>query len=124
MSRPPSLRAFGSELQKLGAPQGLLRALRERGLRRVAREYSTHSALNAGQAYRDIRFVHDYPGAKGRLDSIKKRLTSLANNVKYTVKSPHSHHEVEDVVGASSGKLKDWFLHGYKPWDYPDPLKR
>ena len=52
------------------------------------RGYVRHSALNAGQAARDTRYVHDYPGATGVRDSVKKRLASLANNLKYTALPP------------------------------------
>jgi hypothetical protein len=116
------LASFADELQKMAAPQGLMRAIRERGLSRVLEEYGKHSALNAGQAMRDLRYLHDYPGAAGIASSIKKRLSSLANNVKYTIKSPHSHHEAKDLVHMDKGRLRDWFLHGYAPWKHPDPI--
>jgi hypothetical protein len=118
---PASLQSFELELVKISAPQGIIRAIRERGLRRVLKEYAKHSALNAGQAARDLRYLHDYPDAGSVSSSIKKRLLSLANNVKYTIKSPHSHHEVEDLVHMDKGRLRDWFLYGYDPSEWKNP---
>ena len=119
----PSLLSFAQELEKLGEPQGVVEAVRDRGLKRVLEEYGKHSALNAGQAIRDLRYLNDYPGAAKGMDSIKKRLPSLMNNIKFTIKSPHSHHEAEDLVHMDKASLKEWFLHGYAPWKYPDPLE-
>jgi hypothetical protein len=87
-------------------------------LKRVLTEYINHSALNLGQAARDVRYIHDYPRKKG-LANVKARLKSLANNLKYTALPPRTHHTVEELKEIA-GKLEaaKQFKRGYNPWKY------
>jgi hypothetical protein len=128
----PSLHSLGLELVKLSAPQGFVRALRERGVRKVMREYLNHSALNAGQAARDVAYFFDHPHAnavaatgtmKHRLASAKARAKSLGNNLLYTIRTPHSHHEVADVIAKKPVRARDMFRYGFNPFDNVDPTK-
>lgn len=125
-------RGVQDALVKLAAPQGFMDAIRERGLGRVLGEYGTHSALNAGQAVRDLRYLFNHPDAdaaapKGTLqhalESLKLRVPSLGNNLYYAAIPPHTHHEREDLLGMDDHSLKDWFLSGYAPWKYKDPFE-
>jgi hypothetical protein len=119
----PNLQSFALELEKTAAPQGLLRAIRERGLRRVLKEYANHSALNAGQAVRDAKHFLSHPhadakAAKGtlrhKLESAKLRTKSIANNAYYATIPPHGHHERADLADWNMPSIKDEFLEALK----------
>lgn len=94
-------------------------------------DYLSHSALNAGQAARDLRWLTNHPDAdakalegtlRHKVESLKYRVPSLANNLFYTALPPQLHHTQSDLDLMSAATPKDWFLHGYKPWEHPDPL--
>jgi len=119
----PNLQSFGQELMKLAAPQGFIRAIKERGLRRVLKEYANHSALNAGQAVRDAKHFLSHPHAdakaaygtlRHKLESAKLRTKSIANNTYYATIPPHGHHERAD--------LADWVMPSVKA-EFMDALK-
>jgi len=119
----PNLQSFSLEMTKLSVPQGLLRAIKERGLRRVMKEYANHSALNAGQAVRDAKHFLNHPHADARaaigtirhkLESAKLRTKSMANNTYYAVIPPHGHHERADLADWNMPSIKDEFLDALK----------
>lgn len=86
--------------------------------------WASHAALNAGLAARDARYMFDYPGADGALESAKKRLPRLADDIYYGVMPPlMTGHDEADGAAMNRGSLKDWFLWGYNPWDHKDPSK-
>jgi hypothetical protein len=98
--------------------------------RSILDEYWKHTALNLGQATRDIRFFYYHPAAdslvKGGtlthgLYSMLKRAESLGNNLYYAIIPPHGHHTSSDLRSMSSAPARLWFLHGYAPWRFPDP---
>lgn len=100
--------------------------------RSVIEEYWKHTALNLGQAVRDIRFIYYHPDAdrlakEGTLKhyaySVFRRIKSFENNAFYSIIPPHWHHTAEDLVGMQPATAREWFLHGYAPWTYPDPTK-
>jgi len=104
--------------------------LKEQGATPALQQYWLHTALNAGLALRDIRWINDHPHAdlnaaqgtlKHQLDSIKYRLPSLINNVFFAVLPPQLHHTWEDLKDTTNATAKDWFLHGFMPWKYKDP---
>lgn len=80
-----------------------------------------HAALNAGLAGRDARYVADFPGAEGTLDSMGKRLPRLAKDVFYGVIPPQWTHGDDDLSELDQGKMVDWMRHGYAPWDHENP---
>lgn len=95
------------------------------------RAYLNHAALNSGQAARDIRYFHDHPDAdrvagrgtaKHVASSITSRVPSLTSNLYYSALPPQLHHTKEELDSMEGG-AKDWFLHGYNPWDHEDPSK-
>lgn len=94
-----------------------------------AKEYATHSALNLGQAARDVRWIHNHPdadkmgpegSARHVAASITARIPSLASNLYYATLPPQLHHTDEELKDIK-GSLKDNFLNGYAPWKYPVP---
>lgn len=96
------------------------------------RDYAGHSALNLGQAARDLRYFFnhlnaDRIAAQGTLmhaaSSASSRLPSLTSNLYYTAIPPHLHHTAAEIATDRHVPLKDMFLHGYKPWDHPLPTK-
>lgn len=91
------------------------------------KEYLNHSALNLGQAARDIRWIHNHPdadkmgpegSAKHIAASITSRLPSLASNLYYTALPPQLHHSDEELKEIKDENPKDNFLLGYAPWEY------
>lgn len=91
------------------------------------KDYLKHSALNAGQAARDVRYIHDHPHAvdasvggvaRHVIESIKKRVPSLANNLKYTAIPPQWHHTPDELLELRKATARKWFLHGYAPWHH------
>jgi len=96
------------------------------------KDYLNHTALNAGQATRDVRHLFNHPdadavapegSARHMLESLKHRVPSLANNVKYTLLPPQWHHAPDDLMNMGHATPKQWFMHGYAPWDHPLPEK-
>lgn len=94
-------------------------------------EYAAHSALNLGQATRDARYIYDHPQADRVAEpgsahhlaaSVTARIPSLTSNLYYAALPPRLHHTPEDLRGIEDVPLRDWFLHGYKPWKYEDPF--
>ena len=94
------------------------------------KDYLNHSALNAGQAARDVRYMTNHPhadavapggSARHMVESLKHRIPSLANNLKYTVLPPQWHHTPESLVGMSDSTPRQWFLSGYAPWKHKIP---
>jgi DNA-directed RNA polymerase beta subunit len=86
--------------------------------------WANHAALNAGLAARDARYLLDYPGADGKWESAKKRIPRLAEDVVFGVLPPQWTHGDEDLSEMDGElKLKARALHGYAPWDHPDPSK-
>jgi hypothetical protein len=82
--------------------------------------YSRHSALNAGQAARALRYFADYPRAESKAESMKRRTAQLVNSLAFTALPP-THHTPESTKGMLKGTHGEWFRHGYAPWEYPDP---
>ena len=85
--------------------------------------YYKHTALNLGQAFRDLRYLHKYPKTKSQnysyIISILKRTKSFIQNLYYAVLHPlWTHHTKEDCQDLNSKSTKQWFLIGYKPWIY------
>jgi 2'-5' RNA ligase/adenylate kinase family enzyme len=100
------------------------------------RGWLRHSALNLGQAARDVRYLTRYPAPDKISDlplveSVKRRLASLASNLKYTALPPsevnvrgrkligkhHSIEEVQEMANAPEGAIEN-FLMGYNPWKH------
>jgi len=90
------------------------------------RDYALHSALNAGQAARDVRYLFDHPSADKiaprdsalhSLSSLTARLPNLTSNLYYTALPPQLHHTPEELAEHRDASLKQMFLHGYAPWD-------
>lgn len=93
-------------------------------------EYWKHTALNLGQAARDLRYFSSHPDAdsfapegciRHRLLSAGFRLRSFVNNLFYSVIPPHWHHTPQELAQMHPGSARRWFLHGYAPWTYPAP---
>ena len=101
-------------------------------MKELLREYSAHTALNLGQAARDLRFFYYHPGADElavegspahMLRSLPLRARSLANNVFFSTLPPHLHHTAKELKVMRRGSHAAWFLHGYMPWRFPLPKK-
>ena len=93
-------------------------------------EYWKHTALNIGQVARDFRYFYYHPAAdKIANDGSAKhyawsavfRAKSLGNNLFYSLIPPHWHHSRSELEAMHEGTSRQWFLHGYAPWSYPDP---
>ncbi len=84
-------------------------------------EYAKHTALNLGQAARDVRYLGNHPQADGVIDSMKHRIPSLLNNLMYAALPPQLHHSADELADLKKAPMQDWFMHGYKPWENPDP---
>lgn len=93
------------------------------------RDYAAHSALNLGQAARDLRYFTDHPhanklhrpgtAAHALASALAFRTPSLANNLWFAALPPGLHHKPEEIEGlADQHSLKEWFQLGYKPWIY------
>ena len=82
-------------------------------------DYAKHTALNLGQAARDVRYVHDYPGEDTVLGSMGKRLPSLAHNLLFAALPPRLHHTKEELAESDPYTMREMFQHGYAPWDHP-----
>jgi len=54
----------------------------------LSEKYIKHTALNLGQAARDIANLHDHPAEDNVPDSIKHRLKQLTNNLYYAIIPP------------------------------------
>lgn len=98
----------------------------------IAEEYWKHTALNLGQVVRDLRYFYYHPdadkiAAEGTLKHYSysglRRIGSLGNNIFYSIIPPHWHHTKEELELMKPGSAKEWFLHGYAPWSFPDPSK-
>lgn len=88
-------------------------------------DYARHSALNFGQAARDVRWLLEHPGAdkvapegslKHKASSLSLRLPSLASNVYYGVLPPLLHHTREELADSKDKSLRTMFREGYNPW--------
>ncbi len=96
-------------------------------------QYFKHSALNLGQAARDLRYFYFHPNAD-KLNSKSRafhyfysfllRTRSFGKNIFYSVIPPHFHHKREDLEYMLPASESEWFLHGYAPWAYPDPITK
>ncbi len=95
-------------------------------------EYWKHTALNLGQVARDLRYFYYHPeadkvaqegSAKHYVASVGRRVRSLGNNIFYSVVPPHWHYTAEDLKSMTPVPAHKWFLHGYAPWQFPDPRK-
>jgi len=111
-------------LFELGLVHGLEKTAASRPF---LRDYVRHSALNAGQAARDLRYLTNHPGAddvaeegtaRHRLESLKRRVPSLANNLLYTSLPPQWHHTPESMADLDKGTAREWFMSGYAPWKH------
>ena len=118
--------AGGKKIEKLA----VLKTAEEKKLRDHLGDYARHSALNLGQATRDVRYFLDHPDAdkvapKGTLahavSSAVTRTPSLASNLYYAALPPQLHHSAEELADLKeeSPSIKRIFLEGYKPWEYP-----
>ena len=93
--------------------------------------YLNHSALNLGQAARDVRYFFDHPQAdkvgkqgsgKHIVSSMVSRIPSLAGNLYYAAIPPQLHHSEEELVDITVElRMRDWFLNGYDQSKYPNP---
>ena len=92
-----------------------------------AKWYAQHSALNLGQAARDVRYLGNHPhadkvapegSAKHIAASIVSRIPSLAGNLYYAALPPQLHHSREELKEMGDASLKQMFLRGYAPWKY------
>lgn len=90
-------------------------------------EYMRHAALNLGQAARDLRYFINHPHAdkvalpgsfRHILASLIQRLPSFVNNLYFALIPPRLHHTAEELEDINKRTAKEFFLHGYKPWDY------
>lgn len=99
----------------------------------VIEEYWKHTALNLGQAVRDLRYFYCHPDAdkyategssKHVFYSFGRRVRSFGTNLFYSVIPPHWHHTKEDLQYISPASAIELFLHGYAPWNYEDPIKK
>jgi len=88
-------------------------------------DYARHSALNFGQAARDVRWLLEHPGAdkvapegslKHKASSLSLRLPSLASNVYYGVLPPLLHHTREELADSKDKSLRTMLREGYNPW--------
>lgn len=82
--------------------------------------YYKHTALNLGQATRDLRYVHKYPKTNSQnyslIISILKRTKSFIQNLFYAALHPlWTHHTIADCQDLESKTARQWFLIGYKP---------
>ena len=100
-------------------------------MKSVVEEYWKHTALNLGQAARDVRYFYYHPEAdriategspKHVAFSFIKRVGSLSNNLFYSIIPPHLHHTREQLGCMTQASTKAWFLHGYAPWKFQNPL--
>jgi len=100
---------------------------------KTAGAYLNHAALNLGQAARDVRYFGNHPHAddvaeKGTAKhvaaSVVARIPSLTSNLYYAALPPGLHHKKEDLEAIHDTSPMDWFMHGYKPWEHPDPQKK
>lgn len=93
------------------------------------RAYLQHSALNLGQAARDVRYFYEHPDADKVAKpgtalhvaaSVSSRVPSLASNLYYAALPPQLHHSEEELYGemGKDMKLRRTFMAGYNPWDY------
>ena len=93
------------------------------------RAYLQHSALNLGQAARDVRYFYEHPDADKVakpgtamhvLSSATSRVPSLASNLYYAALPPQLHHSEEELYGEMGGEmnLRRSFMEGYDPWEY------
>lgn len=91
------------------------------------KEYVNHSALNLGQAARDVRWIYNHPdadkmgpegSAKHIAASVTSRIPSLASNLYYAALPPQLHHSDEELKEIKDENPKDNFLLGYAPWVY------
>ena len=80
--------------------------------------YVKHTALNLGQAARDLRYLGEHPDEKTVLRSFSKRIKQLATNLFYAAIPPQSHHTPEELEALSERTVTEWFLQGYAPWKY------
>ena len=110
--------------EKLKKAQNGKLLLKEAG---VVEEYAKHTALNLGQAARDIRYLTNHPGAPEgaghAFESVKRRLPSLLNNLFYAAVPPHLHHDKAELA-AMGGSLGDWYRRGYAPWKHAAPAAK
>lgn len=99
----------------------------------VVEEYLKHTALNLGQVARDVRYFYYHPdvdqiATEGTLKhyshSVVSRFKSLGNNLFYSIVPPHWHHSKRDLEAMRDASARAWFLHGYAPWRFPNPLNR
>jgi len=81
-------------------------------------KYIKHTALNLGQAARDIVSLHDHPAEDNVPESIKHRLKQLANNLYYAIIPPWTHHTGEELQDMARHTVWKWFLCGYMDDEY------
>lgn len=106
----------------------LLSFLRTKKGNAFATAYANHSALNLGQAARDVRYFYEHPDADKIAphgtalhvaSSVASRIPSLASNLYYGALPPQLHHSKEELSGEEDSlHLRDRFLQGYDPWSY------
>ena len=106
----------------------LLSFLQTKKGKTFATAYANHSALNLGQAARDVRYFYEHPDADKIAphgtplhvaSSVASRIPSLASNLYYGALPPQLHHSAEELSGEGDTLLlKDRFLQGYDPWSY------
>jgi len=79
-----------------------------------------HTALNLGQACRDLTFLSLDLKAAGFnpvevLSALTYHMPRLAGNIFYACIPPHTHHHGSDLIALSQGTVKSWFLLGLMP---------
>lgn len=80
-------------------------------------DYARHSALNAGQAARDLRYISSHPDAESLPESMAKRIKSFGINAFYTALPPQLHHSKKELAELREKTPSEWFHQGYKPWE-------
>jgi hypothetical protein len=78
-----------------------------------AEQYVKHAALNLGMVYRNLKNMpFKHPKEEDVPDSIKRRLSELANDLYYTVLPPWTHHTDEDLQSMAKHTVWKYFLCG------------
>ena len=95
-------------------------------------DYARHSALNLGQATRDVRYLGEHPNAdkvapkgsvKHVVSSVIARAPSLTSNLYYSALPPQLHHTEEELSESRGKSLKQLFREGYNPWEQDKTAK-
>lgn len=107
-----------------------LDGLKELGVKDYLRGWLNHSAINAGGAARDLRFILQDPHHAPGLASVLPRAKRFASNALFTVLPPTSvsvrgntilnHHTVDELRPFLNRSPGEWFKDGYLHRAAPD----